>query len=256
MKNVLLLAALILIVVTAAYPAAPGPKLSDNNGVNDNKHNLSVNSQASFRATDASDPKARQICIFCHTPHNSAPQTPLWNHKETTQSFGHYSSQSLKIHTDPATRSAADYKLEPNGSSRLCLGCHDGVTALGALQGGAVIEINNSFDTAMSGGRSFDRDRTTNSHHPVSFIYNANVRDKLKALEPLNGYKLPSDPVAAPEVKLDREGRMQCTTCHDPHQSKTDASLTPFWVVAHSDPQTAYDRVCNACHNFSDFPHD
>jgi len=223
---------------------APGPKFKDGG----NKHNLSFsNTGVTYKATNASDPRGNQICIFCHTPHNARPQTVLWNHNDTTQTFGHYSSSTLAIHTDDTARTSSDYKVEPNGSSRLCLSCHDGVTALGAVLNGDAIEVNNSVLTVMAGANVFDRAKITNSHHPVSFIYNASVRDRLNVLEGANTYKLPSNA----KVRLDRDKRMQCITCHDPHQSQYNDPSTPFWVLGGNSATEAHDAVCLDCHTFS-----
>ena len=226
---------------------APGPKLTGAG----NKHNLSSSGTGAYKATNTSDPRSSQVCVFCHTPHNARPQTVLWNRNDTTQTFGHYSSQTLKLHTDSTTRTASDYKNEPSGSSRLCLSCHDGVTALGAVIVGGPIEINSSTTTKMAGSHVFDRTKITNSHHPVSFIYNSIVRDRLNTLEGAGTYRLPSDIPAVAEVRLDKERRMQCTTCHDPHQTQFADALTPFWVMPGANATDAHDKVCTACHTFA-----
>lgn len=223
---------------------APGPKFKDGG----NKHNLSFsNTGVNYKATSASDPRANQICIFCHTPHNAKPQTVLWNRNDTTLTFGHYSSNTLAIHTDTTARTASDYKSEPNGSSRLCLSCHDGVTALGAVLNGQAIEVNSSISTAMAGAKVFDRTKITNSHHPVSFVYNTAVRDRLNTLEGAGTYTLPANV----KVRLDREKRMQCVTCHDPHQTQFDNPATPFWVLGGTSAPDAHDTVCLDCHTFT-----
>ncbi|ABB32097.1 cytochrome c family protein [Geobacter metallireducens RCH3] len=242
---------LFLIVVffdTGAGFGAQGPKFTEGG----NKHNLSFsNTGVNYKATNASDPRGKQICIFCHTPHNAKPQTVLWNRNDTTQTFGHYSSNTLAIHTDPAAKTSSDYKSEPNGSSRLCLSCHDGVTALGAVLNGDAIEVNNNVNTVMSGTHVFNRTKITNSHHPVSFVYNASVRDRLNVLEgPGNSYQLPTNA----KIRLDRENRMQCITCHDPHQTQYNDPSTPFWVLDGTSATNAHDSVCTNCHNFTNNP--
>ncbi|GAF70381.1 unnamed protein product, partial [marine sediment metagenome] len=47
--------------------------LADESIVN-SKHDLSSRGPGPIRAISES-----RICIFCHAPHNAAPQTPLWN---------------------------------------------------------------------------------------------------------------------------------------------------------------------------------
>lgn len=222
--------ALVLFFVGSYSHAAVGPKITEVG----NKHNLSyANTAVTYRASDANDPRGRQICIFCHTPHNATNNRGLWNRQISTQAFGHYTATAMRITSD--LKGISDYN-EPNGASRLCLGCHDGVTALGAVLRGNIAVTNGPV---MTGTNVFDRTKITNSHHPVSFNYNK-VQSAL-------GYK-PLDPNG--KVKLDHLGRMQCTTCHDPHQTK-DTTM-PFWVWEYvssvTPPVNSHDAVCLSCH--------
>lgn len=233
----LLLCSLCVFASTLCY--AVGPMLTDINGPIKNKHNLSSrNTGVQYRAKDnASDPRSTQICIFCHTPHNSVPQTALWNRKDPTRFFGHYSSATLVI-DNPTVRTVSQYG-EPNGSSRLCLSCHDGQTALGAVWNGSAIQFQTGYDKIAY--------RNLSSHHPVSFVYDNNVLGSIMVKKPTEGYQLPS---VGSNVKLDKRQRMQCTSCHDPHQDQsTDPSvLTPFWVGPN------HDAVCKECHNINPLP--
>ncbi len=223
--------------------AAYGPKVTEMG----NKHNLSYyNTGVLYKASDPNDPRGRQICIFCHTPHNAVVNRGLWNRQATNQVFGQYSAPGLHIRTD--LKSISDYN-EPNGSSRLCLGCHDGVTALGAVvrgpNSGSNIEITGNTAMAMYGTNVFNREKITNSHHPISFNY-------ARVQQSIGSYKVISP---GGKVKLDSEGRMQCTTCHDPHQTR-DNELS-FWVwdyippVPPADPPSSHDAVCLSCHQFA-----
>lgn len=286
--------ALVVIVFTAFFSlyavsvfAVAGPKLGDTTGsypgFNANKHNLSSQSSNTYKAIATGDPTGRdtQICIFCHTPHNSTPQSTLWNRPDTpVTSFGRYSSSTLYITHNSAAIAAAKYG-EPNGSSRLCLSCHDGVTALGLVKNGAQIYMQGGNDL-ITGIAKFDANKVKLGHHPVSFIYDTTVVADL-ALKTLG--KTYTSP-AISEVQLfssggsDRSRKwMQCATCHDPHQNKTDDTIcwsdtgppystgtcgtagytklrkvAPFWVVGTGTPNgtggatTDHDKVCTACH--------
>lgn len=241
-----------------------------------NKHNLSAqNTGVAYHAEDRLDnPGGKQICIFCHTPHNSQPQGPLWNRYDTSQVFARYSSSTLKIGTIAASQYSVsgDAGGQPNGSSRLCLSCHDGVTGLGEVvrsgQLGAILMNINK----IAGPASFDPSTTNKmkvGHHPVSFVYATSFDYKTQngTMIGLGGsFVLPkysAQPQMADKVKLqdskrDARGWMQCTTCHDPHQNMGNdvdtwpspfiRKMTPFWVYSGATTANGHDAVCNSCH--------
>lgn len=211
-----------------------------------NKHNFSyMNISSNFRAVEGGDTSGfnrdAQICVFCHTPHRSSGEGPLWNRAASTRTFKHFSSATLAI-DNAALQADADYG-QPTGSSRLCLSCHDGVTAIGAVftTPGTMTTVNIPTISSTIGYETYS------SHHPVSFRYNQTVRNLLKGA-PYNKELKDLPPTSYDiNVKLDKQERMQCTTCHDPHQDKSDVpGIThPFWVT------TTYEKVCESCHNTS-----
>ncbi len=232
----------LLIVAMFLFPAlvaAAGPRISDVG----NKHNLaSWNTAVTYKAqVNPLDPRHTQICVFCHTPHHATGGPVLWNRKDPTRTFGHFSSPTLVI-DNPNVRATKSYYGEPNGSSRLCLSCHDGQTALGVVYNGDPIAFPTGLDTIAYTNLS--------SHHPVSFVYDTSVLGAITIQKPLEGYRLPSDSPAASFVKLDYMQRMQCTSCHNPHQdqSSSPSAATPFWVGPD------YESVCKACHNVQTLP--
>jgi len=68
-------------------------------------------------------------------------------------------------------------------------------------------------------------------HHPVSFVYDANLATRRGEL------KMPSG--LSKEISLDTAGQMQCTSCHDPH----DNDLGDFLVMPNIN-----SRLCIECH--------
>lgn len=225
--------------------------------------------------SDSSNSRGRQICIFCHTPHSSnsaLEQTPLWNRKFSSQTFDRYSGVgTLKI----KGIAEAQYGLnaQPDGASKLCLSCHDGVSSLGGvatndLLRGGPIPMDISGGNVITGIASFkgDTNKMKFGHHPVSFVYNGVVQQAVSSAKIGLGYQLPA---ALSGVKLDKNKKMQCTTCHDPHQNKSDddkcydgggaavdcdatykRKIVPFWVL-HNGSNTAsedHDAVCTSCH--------
>ncbi len=225
---------------------AAGPKISQNGNV----HNLSsTNITVTYHADPGgTDPRKDQICIFCHTPHNSLPQTPLWSRKETTKQFSVYSSATLVISRAGVIDKSYPGNLtrQPDGTSKLCLSCHDGITALGAIR------PNPNSPISFSGGKDTLPAFNMSNHHPVSFVYDNAVWAYLPPSEYLDPNTTGINSIkwnSGNEVRLDRSNKMQCTACHNPHQNQTDDSgpnsMTPFWVKGGTSP---YDAVCTTCH--------
>src|SRR3954471_21539479 len=72
-----------------------------------------------------------ELCIVCHAPHGTdATAVPLWNHAMTSQTFITYTGYKFD---------GLNSITQPDGASKLCLSCHDGVSAVnqfgGKLQG-------------------------------------------------------------------------------------------------------------------------
>ncbi|MEE8317100.1 MAG: hypothetical protein V3R70_11180, partial [Syntrophobacteria bacterium] len=81
-------------------------------------HNLSTSGQFGFKSLTVSE-----TCVFCHTPHSALPDAPLWNRNlPSGQTYNIYGSSTLQAAPG-----------QPTGKARLCLSCHDGTVALGAI---------------------------------------------------------------------------------------------------------------------------
>ena len=96
----------VLAVVLASAAAAQTPA-----DIVNTKHNLSVSGPGPIRALTET-----RICIFCHTPHNATPLSPLWNKDIEAQIYNVYASPTLRAGPLP----------QPSGPTKLCLTCHDG----------------------------------------------------------------------------------------------------------------------------------
>jgi len=235
------------------------------NGPN-NKHNLSNQSNNTVKAQPLNNNGTDQICIFCHTPHSATPDSPLWSRPDPASSnfpiYGNPLVIAGSLGNNPATQRAnSQYNtaaLYPNGASRMCLSCHDGVTAIGLLSDGTTINMltgTKLVDFPSAAAAIIGEDSTTNSDlstsHPVSFVYDTNVLADLVGYNSAGygagSYVLPDGTVDTP---LDGQNRMQCTTCHDPHDDTRDATTPPFWRQTGAN---AYDDVCDACHRAPSF---
>jgi predicted CXXCH cytochrome family protein len=173
------------------------------------KHNLSVSGLGTVKATSESE-----ICIFCHTPHSSTPKSPLWNKNVTGTNYVLYNSSTLDA-----------VPGQPDGSSILCLSCHDGTIALGDV-------VSRSTPIDMTSTMPSKGDLTTDlsNDHPVSFTYDASLAS--------SDGQLKTPPLLT--AKLDDNSKLQCTSCHDPHQE-----TYPKFLLA----STEYSALCFTCHD-------
>ena len=202
-------------------------------GVGSTKHNLSVSGTGDARAITETE-----VCKFCHTPHNASPGAPLWNHQlSSVDTYTSYWSPTLKSYASPEDAPPID------GFSKLCLSCHDGTVALGALinHGELVETIPDMLSFGMVGYLGTD----LSGGHPISIVFDQALvtrRNSEPDLLHLNW------PITDKDVKLyvTQGGRgVQCTSCHDPHGGKGETGAPPFWQ------KKTYDDVCIVCHNIS-----
>src|SRR4029079_16549957 len=127
--------------------------------IENTRHNLSVSGPGPIHALTET-----RICVFCHTPHNGAPQTPLWNRTLEPRTYQTYTSETLKAGPLP----------QPTGATKLCLSCHDGTIATGAV-------MVPSSGIPMAGGGNLSGGSLSNlvldlsGHHPVSFRYGTSL---------------------------------------------------------------------------------
>lgn len=218
------------------------------------KHNLSAGSTAAIRAQTNTE-----VCIFCHTPHRSTKDAPLWNHASSGATYTPYSSSTAKARIG-----------QPTGASKVCLSCHDGTVALGSVHSlRAPIPFRNGIVTLPAGKTLLGTDLS--GDHPISFVFDS-------ALAAADG-QLQSPQTLSHKVKLDHSGQMQCTSCHDPHNNQfgqflvedntgsplclTCHEIKPWAASAHATssqtwsgvginpwPHTSYKTVAaNACEN-------
>ena len=191
-----------------------------------------VGSSHDFSATNANQPYAAlsetQRCVFCHTPHNANPKAPLWNHALSGATYQVYGSSTL---------TASVGQPLSTDSSKLCLGCHDGTVALGNTVNNGTIPIKNGTTTIPTTDvNNLGVDLSVS--HPVAFtpVYPTPPAYPQVALPP------PTDPVSldAPPPG----GRVQCTSCHTPHEQKRDTTEARFLVKNNSGAS-----ICSTCHN-------
>lgn len=207
-------------------------------GIRDTKHNLSFSGPGDVRAVSET-----QICIFCHTPHNSSPAKPLWNHEITAVvTYINYWSDTLQSYASEAEAPPID------GFSRLCLSCHDGTVAIGSVisrwEEIMMVTVTGVIDASgkLIGGPGY-LGTDLSGGHPVSIIFDEALANKRNSADPpLTRLKWP---IVDPDIKLrPTQGGygVQCTACHDPHENRAAGGWPPFWQ------KSSHDEVCNVCH--------
>ena len=201
---------LIGLAVGVAFGQVGGSRVADT------KHNLTAGGPGTVRTASAGE-----VCSFCHTPHAANPIAPLWNRENPGTYYRTYESTTLEADVG-----------QPTGSSRLCLSCHDGTIALtqtynqrNAPAGGTI--YISSADRGLIGTDLSD-------DHPISFTYDAGLAAAQGELA--HPQSLP------PQLPLDRNQQLQCTTCHEPHDNTHGRFLRM---------DNTESRMCRACHQVS-----
>ena len=216
------------VVALATWLAPADPALSARvSDIRNTKHNLSASSTNAVKATTES-----QVCVFCHTPHaaENVPGAPLWNRKLSGATYTTYSSSSLEANL-------TELSAGPGGLSRLCLSCHDGTLAIGNVNvangkaNQAITMTGTGTGGTMPAGAGtttgFTRNLGTDlsNDHPISFTYDATLATNDGELRAPDGVNVGTRVRGQTKPKLPLEdGKMQCTTCHDPHLRETDTT--------------------------------
>lgn len=193
-------------------------------------HNLSVTGPGPIKS-----PTEKQICIFCHTPHNADPRAPLWNRDLDAV-------RNYVMPTSPTLQAYGAGAQQPDGASKLCLSCHDGTIALGAVRSRDT-EIPVSGGPMLQPGQKGYLGTDLSGSHPISFVYDDGLASRNNAAGDMP-LRFPST-LTDPDVKLDKQGKMQCTTCHDPHDdSNFGAPGVPRFYV-----KPSWSGTCLTCHD-------
>ena len=261
----------IVLILLAAGVLATSRAMAGVGNVSNTKHNFKVGGVSQVYTAQAGS-GADQVCVFCHTPHNAGSPQLLWNKANN-------SAPTFRLYTSSPTLTSATRNsvLDSNSPSLLCLGCHDGKTAMNILHsstvgvdaatagavgypaGSMLIPTSNSGATplvmpagqwnplleaydpsmnlGMSGGATDGLNLTDD--HPIGFSYtNAYAQETSGGL--YNSAGMDSRIRFFGATK-----KVECSTCHDPHVDTTaNPDLKPFLVKSN-----VGSGLCLTCHN-------
>jgi hypothetical protein len=127
---------------------------------------------------------------------------------------------------------------QPNCATKLCLSCHDGTIAVGALKGiGEPLPMQNVGPSGeIPSVRKSNIGTDLSGTHPVSIRF-----EQTTALSTNHLRWPPVDPEG--KVGTDANGYVQCTSCHDPHDDSRSDKY-PFWN------KSSFSAVCEVCHQY------
>jgi len=176
-----------------------------------------------------------RICVACHTPHNgdtTIAAAPLWNHEVTTSTFTMYARSSID----------GTITGQPEGVTLLCLSCHDGTVAVDSF-GGA------TGTTFISGAALIGTDLSND--HPISLTYTDTTAATDGGLHPPTtttvtvGAGGDRTRTGSIDAVLLENGTVQCSSCHDVHNTFTvpGAVGQPLLKVS-----KAGSAICLTCH--------
>ena len=169
-------------------------------------------------------------CSGCHLPHHATLEdeasgvwgVPLWSNVNLDDAalpvFQLYNSTTLDASLN-----------QPNGPSKLCLGCHDGT------------------NSHVSEETLFSADTGLKTSHPISFQYTTALATTDGGLYDPTTH----DSGLGGSIKddlLDSKGYMQCTSCHDVHATGIGDYLLKYDIVTVYPDRRKDAVMCRVCH--------
>lgn len=187
------------------------------------KHDITTNT--TYDNTGNSD--QQQVCVYCHTPHNSAAKGtsgPIWNRDYTNGAFTMYGA----VGGSGSGRATAD---APGAETLACLSCHDGTTAIDSLHNtpGAGAWSSNGEVIPTTSFAYVGTDLSDD--HPVSLTYTPGNAG-LRAVDSIGNMVL--------FTNANGSNQLECASCHQVHND----NLGSFLRVSAVD-----SAVCTACHD-------
>jgi len=188
----------------------------------------------------------QEICRVCHVPHDHSQAAQrylnglLWNHAVSTATYTMYDNAWSSSLT--GTQSS-----QPDGHSKLCLGCHDGSVGIDTFDkyaGGGIFidDFNPLFKIpGFTAGANLDLRGT----HPISIAFpSGETGDGKNFTDPAAAIWNSGDTVAS---TLDH-GKVQCSTCHDVHDQESLAGTRLLRAAQTVNEGGVASGLCLTCH--------
>lgn len=174
----------------------------------------------------------KETCKPCHvnegTPTSHVPASLLWNQQKSDIVFDLYSK--------------SDIMGVPGGNSKLCLSCHDGIMGNEIHDDESPNELQNHKNLMVN--------------HPVSVTYNAKLPGNRMRLNDPNVKESGMGGTIATDML--RNGKIECTSCHDIHVARNNEGCTGCHTLGNSGLKTQslslwksndFSALCLTCHN-------
>jgi len=152
--------------------------------------------------------EALDLCAACHTPHLSIARAPLLDHRATAAApVRPYQARGVLL----------------DDSTLLCLSCHDGVVAPDVFSFAHAVAAATPLGTSWIGSGTL-------TSHPIGVEYPlvSGTYNSISAVTADGRIKLPN-------------GRVQCISCHDPHNTHRIRGM----LVGSNEGS----RLCLSCHH-------
>jgi hypothetical protein len=222
------------LALAAASPAsfAQGQALGDGLSNPGSPHNFS------FKIWNPS----KEICRVCHVPHDHQRASQrylnglLWNHELSAANYTMYDS-SWSSTLDGAQ------SAQPDGTAKMCLGCHDGTTAIDTFDkyAGGTLFMDDVNPLFVIPGFADGTDRDLRGTHPISITYDTTADPNLNPVTNAMGTS------GTIEDVLDA-GKVQCSTCHDVHDQETVVGTRLLRVAQTVGQGGTPSGLCLTCH--------
>jgi predicted CXXCH cytochrome family protein len=256
-KQTVILLFLILGILTAVSVVMAG--VTPGTGILETSHDLSSATGIGTRydAGVMADPVLDRVCIYCHAPHHTITTDeaaemdidyyPLWNHDITT--FEAWTPYENTDPADPVIPDNVQHQLnaelgDPGGVSKLCLSCHDGSVAISSYG-----HFENKVSSSQHDGTVFATSNgriligalgNLQNHHPIGFDYDK-VAESDDEIRDVTSTLLGNNPYGLSIEDLLWQRSMECTSCHDVHNTK-NTGLKFLWV------EDTNSNLCFSCH--------